>query len=73
MSRYNNDDMLELDDLIYHYDTNAAYCVSTREDEFGNEAPRIYLAKSLVRKEDRSNGDTIFHIPEWLAIDKDLI
>lgn len=61
-------DKVELEDLIFHFETKLAYCVSTEEDEFGKEAERIFLPKSLVEKD----GD-IFIMSEKLAIEKGLL
>lgn len=60
--------LVDVEDLIYHFSTRDAYCVSTEEDTFEAEAERIFLPISLVEK----NGDT-FTMPERLAIDKGLI
>lgn len=61
-------DIIELEDLITHYQTAYAYCVSTEEDTFEEEAERIFLPKSLVSKD----GD-VYTMPEWLAEEKGLI
>lgn len=63
-----SDDEVEIDDLILHFETKEAFCVSTEEDEFGKEAERIFLPKSLVRKD-----YTTFIMPEWLAVEKELV
>lgn len=59
---------IEIEDLIYHFATKDAYCVSIEEDEFGKEAERIFLPKSLVEKD----GD-VFIMPENIAYEKGLI
>lgn len=61
-------DIIELDDLIYHFETKDAWCVSIEEDEFGKEAERIFLPKSIVTKD----GD-VFVMSERFAEQKGLI
>lgn len=63
---------IEIDDLIYHFETKDAYCVSTEEDEFGEEAERIFLPKSIV---DRSGPKEqyVFTMSEYIAQEKGLI
>lgn len=64
----NKETLIDLEDLILHFEQPQYYCVSIEEDTFGNEAERIFLSKNKVEKD----GDT-FTMPEWYAEKKGLL
>lgn len=65
-------ELVDVEDLFFHFMTDGAYCVSTEEDTFGHEAERIFLPKSQVEMH-TEDGSTVFTMPEWLAIEKGLV
>lgn len=65
-------DLIELDNLIYHFSTDLAYCVSIEEDSFGQEAERIFLPKSKVEFYG-TKEKAVFAMTEKFAEQKGLI
>lgn len=67
--------MIEIDCLIRHEDrdTDASWCVSEDEDTFEKEAKRIFLPKSKCEYVGEYKTGHTFNVPEWLALEKELI
>lgn len=68
---------VQVEDLIYHFSTDEAICVSIEEDTFGNEAERIFMPKSKLKEFETFQTDDntlcVIELPEWLATEKGLI
>lgn len=60
--------IVEVEDLIFHFETPVYYCISIEEDKFDVEADRIFLSKEIADKE----GD-VFLMPQWYAEKKELV
>ena len=69
-----SNETVEIEDLILHFSTPKAYCVSLEEDTFGKDAKRIWLPKDQCEIDYNPVKNTVvLTMPEWLAIDKGLV
>lgn len=64
------DEIVDEIQLVYHKekDTDAAFCVSIEEEEFGKDLKLFWLPKSQCSME-----DNVLTVPEWLAASKGFI